>query len=310
MSVVANVLAPVIPVAIVIGLGYLAGRLRRMTRQDSQLISRLVLEWVFPAMLFCGMAGTPRAKLLDGAFIACALLCLMGLYLVVLLAGLRASDRRVATLRAFVCAFPDAAFMGIPILSMLFGPSSLYSVLVVNLVSSLVMIPLTAVLLERGAGDDRLAAFGRAVAISVRRPLVWAPLAGIALSLAGIAMPAAVSAGFTMLGSATPGVSLFGLGLIMSGVSLRLSREVLVNAVVKNLVHPVLAMGLLWLFGIHGALARELFLLAALPSATMTAMFASEAQVYEAEASGSILLGTVLSLVSFSLAIHFCAMLF
>jgi hypothetical protein len=44
-------------------------------------------------------------------------------------------------------AATDAAFMGIPILQVMFGPSSIYSALVLNLVASLLTIPLATMLL-------------------------------------------------------------------------------------------------------------------------------------------------------------------
>lgn len=307
MSLLAQIVSPLVPVAMVIGLGYLAGCLR-LARQDSVLITRLVLDWIFPPMLLAGMATTPRGQLLDGRFIGCALLSMMGMYLLVLLAGYRCGDRRVAALRAFVCAFPDAAFMGIPILAAMFGPSSLYAVLVVNLVSSLVMIPLTTLLLEEpGRHGHRTAVFVETLTAALKRPLVWAPLLGIVLSLTGTVLPKPVYSGLTLIGCATSGVSLFCLGLIISGVVLRLTREVWLVIALKNLLHPLVTIGLLLGLGLHGTSARELLLLSALPSATMTAMFANEARAYEAEASGAILLGTLLSLITFPLVIWLSA---
>ena len=47
-----------------------------------------------------------------------------------------------------------------------------------------------------------------------------------------------------------------------------------------------------------------MILLCALPSATITAMFANEAGAYQSEAATSILISTVLSIVTFSAAIY------
>lgn len=47
-----------------------------------------------------------------------------------------------------------------------------------------------------------------------------------------------------------------------------------------------------------------MILLSALPSATIPAMFANQAGVYQREATTSILLSTLLSIVTFSAAIY------
>ncbi len=63
----------------------------------------------------------------------------------------RYREPKAATLKAFVNSYQDGAFMGSPILQAMFGLSSLYSVLL-NLVGSLVMVPLTTMLLTNFLG--------------------------------------------------------------------------------------------------------------------------------------------------------------
>mgnify|MGYP000850508598 CR=1 FL=1 len=63
-------------------------------------------------------------------FLLAVLIGLMGMYAIGLVIGwMRYKELRQATLKGFVAGFPDAAFMGIPILHSLFGPSSLITLL-------------------------------------------------------------------------------------------------------------------------------------------------------------------------------------
>lgn len=309
MNTVEQIVAAIVPVAFVILLGFIAGKRQRMSKADSQLITRLVLDWIFPALMLVSMAGTPRAQLLDLKFLLAVLIGMMGLYAIGVAWGwLRYRELRQATLKGFVVAFPDGAFMGIPVLHSLFGPSSMYPILVLNLVALLVMVPVTTTLLNVGSGKAGGAgAFGASVLAAIKKPLVWAPAIGIAISLMGLELPLVAKSSLNLLGSATAGVSLFCLGLIMSGHALKLSAEVAGNVMLKNLLHPLLMFGLCLLFTVEGTLARQIVLLCALPSATITAMFANEAQRYEAEASASIFAGTVLSVVTLSVAIWLTA---
>jgi malonate transporter len=301
-----RIVGPLLPVAFVIVLGFIAGKRGRLTHSDSLLISRLVLGWIFPALLLVGMASTPRSQLLDCRFVFATLIGIMGMYGAAFAIGWwRYRELKAATLKSFLCGYPDAAFMGIPILQAMFGPASIYSILVLNLVASLVMIPLTTMLLAvaSGKGNGRQA-FLSSISSAVRRPLMWAPALGILCSLLQIKFPPVLADAFTLLGKATPGVSLLCLGLIMSSVRLKLSSEVWANLGLKLFVHPALMFGATLLLGVHGLYAQQMILLCALPSATIPAMFANEAGAYQSEAATSILISTVLSIVTFSMAIY------
>ncbi len=300
-----RIVGPLLPVALIIALGYIAGKRRRLSHADSLLISRLILTWIFPSLLLIGMATTPRAQILDYHFVAATFVGIMGMYLLVLALGwlqLRKLDS--ATIKALVCAYPDAAFMGIPILLSMFGPGSIYSVLVLNIIAALLMLPLTAMLLTLTQGRvSGGAAFMSSLRQMLTKPLVWAPALGIALSLLGIKVPAILSSALDLLGKATPGVSLLCLGVIMSAVKLTMSREVIANLGLKLIAQPLLMYGATILFSVKGEFAQQMILLCALPSATISAMFANEAGVYRSEAATSILAGTVSSVVTFAISI-------
>lgn len=301
-----RIVGPLLPVAFVIFLGFIAGKRGKLNHSDSLLISRLVLGWIMPALLFIGMANTPREQLLDLRYILATVVGIIGMFGMALGIGwLRLRDLKAATLKGLVNGFPDAAFMGIPILGAMYGPGSLYSVLVLNLVATLIMIPLTIMLLTLADGKGSGAqAFMSSLSTAVRRPLVWAPALGIVVSLLEIKLPPVVGESFNLLGKATPGVSLFCLGLIMSTDKLKMSGEVWSNLGLKLFIQPALMFGAMVVMGRHGLFAQQMILLSALPSATIPAMFANQAGVYQREAATSILISTVLSVVTFSAAIY------
>jgi predicted permease len=301
-----RIVGPILPVAFVIILGFAAGKRGKLNHADSLLISRLVLNWIFPALLLAGMASTPRSQLLDFRFVIATFIGIMGMYALAFAIGwFRYRELKAATLKGFVCGYPDAAFMGIPILQVMFGPGSLYSVLVLNLIASLVMIPLTTMFLTVASGEGNGAkAFVSSISSAVRRPLMWAPAIGILCSLFAIKLPPVLADSLNLLGKATPGVSLLCLGLIMSSVKLKLSGEVWANMGLKLLLHPALMVAATLLLSVKGLYAQQMILLCALPSATIPAMFANEAGAYRSEAATSILISTVLSVVTFSFAIY------
>jgi malonate transporter and related proteins len=301
-----QIVAPLVPVAFVIALGFVAGKRGTLSHSDSLLISRLVLNWIFPALLLGGMASTPRSQLLDFRFVVATFVGLMGMYVLAFaIRWYQHRELKEATLKGLVCGYPDAAFMGIPILQTLFGPGSLYSVLVLNVIASLIMMPLTTTLLTIASGEGSGAkAFVSSILEAVRRPLMWAPAIGILCSALAIKLPPVLADSLNLLGKATPGVSLLCLGLIMASVQLKLSREVWGNMALKLFVQPALMIGAAVLLSVSGTYAQQMILLCALPSATISGMFANEAGAYRDEAATSILVSTVLSVLTFPLAIY------
>jgi predicted permease len=301
-----RVVGPIVPVALIILFGYVAGKRGKLNHSDSMLISRLVLNYIFPPLLLVGMASTPRSQLLDFKFIVATFIGIMGMYVLGLVLGwLRYRELKASTLKAFVLGYPDAAFMGIPILAAMFGPGSIYSVLVLNVIASLFMIPMTTMLLTMAEGSGSgVRAFTSSVSTAIRRPLMWAPAIGVLCSVFSIKIPPMLASSFHLIGSATPGVSLLCLGLIMSSVKLKISSEVWMNLGLKLVLHPALMFGAAMLLSIKGLYVQQMILLCALPSATIPAMFANEAGAYRSEAATSILISTALSLVTFSFAIY------
>jgi malonate transporter and related proteins len=165
--------------------------------------------------------------------------------------------------------------MGIPIFMVLFGEESLISIVIGNLITSLIMIPLTVSILEIAQASE-----------------VKTNIMALVLKV----MPALAMESLILIGGTTSGVSLFALGLIMSQDKVSISKPVLLNVFNKTVVHPLIMFGAVIAFGITGALANEAILLCALPPAIMTTMFAAKYDVLRLESSSSTVVGTVFAL--------------
>ncbi|WP_159084469.1 AEC family transporter [Dongshaea marina] len=131
-----------------------------------------------------------------------------------------------------------------------------------------------------------------------RKPLVFSPVLGILFSLSGLSLPELMEHSLKLIGGSTSGVSLFALGLIMSSFAITFSKTVLQNIVIKNVIHPLLMMGLVLVFGLSGVLAKEVVLLCAMPTATMTTMFALRYNTLTEESTSATILGTLVAIVT------------
>ena len=137
----------------------------------------------------------------------------------------------------------------------------------------------------------------------MRGSLRWQADSGLVVALLGWHLPEAIHNSFALIGNATSGVALFALGLLLTGETPKLSFAAILNVVMKNLAQPALMWALVLLFGVTGEYRRELILLGALPTATITSMFALRYKVYSSESNATVLLSTVLSIVTLGAAI-------
>jgi malonate transporter len=295
-----------IPLAFVISLGWFAGGRHIIDARHSSSLATYVMSFSFPCLLFAKTATTSLQHLFNYQFIAALSLGLLGMYLVLFLVNryLRRMSLSQSCQIAFVCAFPDMAFMGIPIFLVLFGEESLISIVIGNVITSLIMIPLTVSILEiEGASEVKTNIMSLVLKV-FKKPLVLAPIIGAIFSGFSLPLPALARESLQLIGGTTSGVSLFALGLIMSQDKVSVSKSVLFNVFNKLVVHPLIMWGLVVAFGITGALAKEAILLCALPPAIMTTMFAVKYNVLTLESTSSTVLGTVLALFSMAIIMH------
>ena len=313
MSTVINAFLVLLPVLFVMALGFLAGRARQLDRDQVQGLNELVLTFALPALLFVGIVTTPRSSLLAaGPFVLALLIAFVGLFVVVAVFSVFVLHHRVgaAALQASCIVFSNVAFIGLPILTPLFGSSSTLSVAIAALVLQVTLVPLMVTMLEydrqRSAGGEtpRLAALvGQSLLSSLKQPVVLAPLLATILVLLAVPVPKEIESMLNLIGSATAGVAVFAAGLIIAAYQVKVTVETAANTLVKMIVQPALMAVLVVAFGIGQPLGSEAILICALPTAVVPAMFALRYKVYEAEAASTLLLTTIAMIVVMPLAI-------
>jgi len=291
-----------LPVLFVLVLGYWAGRSKKFDADQVKGINELVLDFALPAIMFVGIVKTasyPPAG--EGPFVVAVTFALLGFYLAVLTFSLLVLRRSLgeAALQSCLLSFPSVAFMGIPIFKGLFGDSGVLSVTTATVIANLTIAPLTVVLLEMhaqraGRAEGEATAFVtdivKALKSSIAEPVVWAPLAAIAIALSGLHVPEAIDNMLTLIGSTTSGVSLFAAGLIIAAYKVRFSAEVAGNVVAKMVAQPLFAVLLVALLSVREPLARETILMCAIPSSAFAVLLAPRYGAYETESASTLVL--------------------
>jgi malonate transporter and related proteins len=158
----------------VLALGYFSGKRSIFTQDQAEGLNRLVLNYCLPAMLFVSIAHSDRDQLFsDSTMLVVAAIVLVGWYLVSFLIAklFFGHTRQEASIAGLSATAPTVGFLGIAVLSPLFGSHAALTVAVAALVVNLAVMPL-GVTLVAPAGNRPSAALIQAI----EQPVVLAPL--------------------------------------------------------------------------------------------------------------------------------------
>jgi predicted permease len=142
---------------------------------------------------------------------------------------------------------------------------------------------------------------GRALRNAIIHPVPLPIIAGLLFAQTGWTLPAAIDTPINLLGQAFSPVA-----LAMVGVTLALTpvgqhwRGALVQALFKNVVHPLLTLGLGWMMGLRGLPLAVMVVAAALPIGANVFLFSQRYKVAEELVTASVVVSTVLALVTLS----------
>jgi predicted permease len=128
--------------------------------------------------------------------------------------------------------------------------------------------------------------------------VVWAPILGLILVLAGVTLPSLAKGSIKQIGDTTGGVALFTLGVLLSPLKIRVDLATIAVVLLKNLVMPAIAFALSRLFGLDGLLTKGAIIAAACPAATIGAMFSAKFQIGQKTVPAEILASNIVGIAS------------
>ena len=301
------VLESLAPVALLIGTGVVAGKLGWVKQAAVKGLTDLVFLLLTPALMFRTMAQV-RVEQLDFTPVA-AYFAAIGV-LFVGIVGQQGFGRRAVVL-ALAGTYSNAVMIGTALVSLVFGPQGLVTLLTLISVHALVMLTLTTLVLEIAVQRDQGAAqgsapwrglgltVGRAVKSTVLHPVPLPILLGLAFAQTGLALPEVIDKPLALLAQAFAP-----LALLLVGVTLAFTqvgshwRGALVLTGVKNLLHPLLVWLLCGLLGVQGLPATVMVLAAALPIGANVFLFAQRYGVAQDLVTASVAVSTASALLT------------
>jgi predicted permease len=293
----------ILPVFLVIGVGYAAVRGGFFGDEAIDGLTRFSQNFAIPCLLFSAISTLDLSAVFQpallisfytGATVGFAAGFLGARYLFK-----RDWDASVAI--GFSCLFSNSVLLGLPITERAYGPDALEANFAIIAVHApfCYALGVTAMEIARSRGSLTLETAGMAFRAMFRNPLVIGIGLGFLVNLSGLSLPGVVENALGLIVRAALPVALFALG----GVLVRYRpegdmRTILYVCAVSLVLHP----SVVWLMGMATGLDRDAMrsavLTAAMAPGVSTYMFANMYGVALRVAASAVLIATALSILT------------
>ncbi|MDR3413862.1 MAG: AEC family transporter [Formivibrio sp.] len=295
------------PIFVIMLLGFWAGKSKLVDNSNVSLLNIFLMDFALPGALFLATVQTPWAGIVKQTPLIFELTLAMWVayaliyFLSIKMSGKSSQDAAVLSLTV---ALPNYAALGLPILNGVLGESTGISLNVAISIScgAVLMTPFCLMILEAGKAAQRgeqaslASLLPKLVYLSFKKPIVFGPLLGVLCSaiLSGLNMkaPELLIVAMRPLGGAALAAALFLTGVILSARKLKINAAVVFGAIIKNLIQPFVAWGLVILLGIDPVVGRAGILLIALSAGFFGVVFGNRFGVQSPDAEGALLVST------------------
>lgn len=307
------VLSSLIPVVLLIAIGYGAVSARLIRAEASKDLSTLVFSVLTPALLFRTM-NTVHVERLDlkpaAAYFAVAIL------MFVCMLAWSGISRRSAVL-ALCASYGNTVAIGIPLIGLAYGQAALVPLFTLISMNAFIMLTLATIALEfalvaeaqsaksltAGAAQQHpfktvLTALRNGIIHPVPLPI----LAGLMFAQTGWTVPEVLDRPLQLMASAMGPLALMLVGMTLAGSRIGAHlKTALLLTLLKNLILPALVAAVGWWMGLGGLQLTVVVVAASMPVGANVFMFSQRYEAAQELATASVAVSTVLALVTVSL---------
>jgi malate permease and related proteins len=278
-----DIAAIVLPTFFAIALGYLFGRVSRLS---SAVLIDVAMYVAIPCLVITSMLSTPIVMSEAVELWASSLLILGGTFVVARIVFALTKSKHSGLYLAVV--FANLVNIPFPIIYLAFGAEGLAKAALFYMPYG-ILVYSVGVYVAAGQSDLK-----QGVRVMLRTPLIYAAVLGLMLNLAGVVLPDLVMNSLKFVGQA--GVPLILLVLGMNIGKIRPAHIPLTLTAGVMRMGGGFAFGLLavWLLGITGVARSVVIFEAAMPSAILVAIMATKYK-NEAELVSSVVLVTTMA---------------
>ena len=288
---------------ILIGVGYLSARTGAVKPEARQHFSALLVYVVVPCMILNSYFSSYDPTVFKGiilSFVHSFILIMLGLIIAMILT--RNMDSRKRAILRFALIFSNAGYMGFPLIESLYGAEGLLYASSYNTVFNIMLWTFGYAMVSGQIHPKEI------LHTVITTPAIIAVPLGLIIYMTHFPVPDILAKPISLIGAMNTPISMFITGMIIAQSDL---GKLIKNADILKAVGIRLILIPACCFIIYGLLHIDLgmagdvvLLLEACPCAAITSVFAIKFHYDEELAAGSVVLSTLFSIISLSVAAY------
>src|SRR5699024_3691289 len=290
----------ILPVFLLLIVGYIV---QIKYNLDLQTIAKLNIYIFVPAFIFVKLYETTIAPSIFVLVISFMLVYVLILYVIGILISraMKLDKKKRVTFTNSVIFFNSGNF-GVPVNDLVFRSDPFaISIQVIVLMFQNIFLFSYGVFSLQSLDSGKL----KALFAYFKMPVMYAMLLGILLNALDLKVSEVIMIPTTYLADGMIALALLMLGMQVAEMKLTKGLgTVYVSLIIRLLLGPLIALALIYLFGISGILAQALFIASAMPTSVNSAVIAQEYKNHPDYAAQIVLFSTVFSAITVSLVIY------
>ncbi|MFZ3578435.1 AEC family transporter [Virgibacillus sp. DJP39] len=289
----------VLPIIAIFGAGFILQRIRVL---DVKSIATTSIYIFLPALVFTSLYEAEYDKGFTIIIIFALFLLFMMILINKVLARMFKWNQSVESATILTTAFMNGGNYGVPVILYSVGSSALPYAIFFMVLQSLIMNFFGVYYASRSKNG-----ISRALKTIFKMPATYAALLAFIFQKIPWEIPEAVYSSLSMLGDAAIPIMMVMLGMQLASItSLKFNWQVLTSAViVRMVISPVLAVLFIMAFDVNTLIGSVLLIVASMPSAATTTMYAIEFDTEPDMVSSITLVTTLISIFSLTILLNF-----
>jgi malonate transporter len=262
----------ILPVFLVIGLGYFAFKKKWLPEGGHKTLAAFVFNFGLPAAIFSALSIKSLDEMWNTDYVILYTLGSLVAFTIVAVYGFWVLKRNAveSVILGLGGSFSNSLLIGFPIISFLFGSAALVPFSLTLIVENLIMLPLLLGMADMAGSQTQTKVKDKlkeTLKNLVKNPIILAIGAGVIVSAMSLHPPETASRMIEMLANTVTGIALFTIGGGLVGVKMKgMKKEIGTVMLAKLFVHPmvILGMSLVW-FELQPTMSAVAVILASMP---------------------------------------------
>jgi malonate transporter and related proteins len=309
-QVMEQIISVILPIFIILSVGYLSLRLNMLNTTHVQAIIQFIIKVSLPAFLLYALSTRSFDEIWQMPYFLGYLLGSLILFFsaYTLYRRFFKLPRHQAAVIGLGSSMSNTGFIGTAVLTLLIAQAAVPYLAMTLVIENIILLSLMLILIESSDQQDKTLS---TIILSTlqnlaKNPIILSIILGLICSVYTVQWPVSLELPLKSLAFTASPLAIFVIGASLATLTIKdLSKDVLIVCTIKLLIMPIVVTSIIYIMpGSTAKMAYAALILSALPMATAFGIYGQLNGIAE-QSVASVMLSTLLSLVSIALIMQF-----